>query len=299
MKRMKKLVYFAVLFVALGVFYSHHPAKASAGTFAPLVDTDFDGLDDLLEFRLGTNADSLDTDSDGLSDYEELLANTDPLTWEDMSHMTPSPGLYANLYAFGDTFYLTVGGLSAHDIVDVRYSLANQRKIFTVPEESARPYLVKYENIASSGGFNVYSATYQLPLALLSRVPSAAIAVTAIVDGVQFSETRMLTHVDEILAEILLPDESLGRGAGNGGDPAGGLSPVQPIGGGEPPYPGTSDEVCVQTLEAIGSLEGGRIAYRVSEAGCSSMANAVCFTGCLSSAEDIVIGIDIVSLLGD
>ena len=106
-----------------------------------------------------------------------------------------------------------------------------------------------------------------------------------------------MTKVDYILSEIRIPAGDLGRSTGDG-DPAGGISPLEPAGGGEPPHPGNADEVCVQTLEAIGNMGGGRVAYRVTEAACSPMANAVCFTGCASSVEDIIIGIDIIGLLG-
>ena len=298
----KQPAYFAALLGALGFWVCldgvQQPLQAAAGTYAALVDTDGDGLDDLLEFRLGTNPEAVDTDADGLSDHEELLAATDPLVWEDTSQITPAAGLYADLYALGDTFYLMVSAVSQSGATAVKYSLANQQRIFTVPAVAARPFLAKVDQHSSSNsGWNIQQATYAFPLSMLSNQPSSAIAVTAILDGVQFSQTRVMTKVDYILSEIRIPSGDLGRSTGNG-DPVGGISPLEPAGGGEPPHPGSADEVCVQTLEAIGNMGGGRVAYRVVEAACMPMASAICFTGCATSVEDIIIGIDIVGLLG-
>jgi hypothetical protein len=51
---------------------------ADGATPAALADTDFDGLFDALEARLGSAADKLDTDDDGWSDFGEVMAGTDP-----------------------------------------------------------------------------------------------------------------------------------------------------------------------------------------------------------------------------
>lgn len=51
------------------------------GESAALIDTDHDGLPDLLEFELGTNPFDFDTDGDGLPDgWEIMIAGLDPLT---------------------------------------------------------------------------------------------------------------------------------------------------------------------------------------------------------------------------
>ncbi len=52
---------------------SEEAAKASK------VDSDKDGLPDILEKYLGTNLNKKDTDGDGYSDYDELLKGSDPL----------------------------------------------------------------------------------------------------------------------------------------------------------------------------------------------------------------------------
>ncbi len=225
-----------------------------------------------------------------------MLLGTDPLVWDDISKITPSAGLYADAYAQADTFYLSVNLIGQTGAASVEYSMATQQSLVTVTAAAAQPYLVAYsETITSRPGWYIQRATYAFPRNWFESEISSAFAVTAIVDGVQFSQTRILTHVDHILSEVRFPQGS-GRAGSN--TPTGGLVPLEPSDGGEPPYPGSSDEVCVQTLQPIGSLGGGRVAFRVSAAGCAPMASATCFTGCSTSVEDVLIGIDIVGLLG-
>jgi hypothetical protein len=51
-------------------------------------------------------------------------------------------------------------------------------------------------------------------------------------------------------------------------------------------------------MQEVANMGGGRVAYRVSDAYCDPLPSAVCFSGCTASVETIVIGIDIVGLLG-
>ena len=58
---------------------AYDPVVAN-GAFSEDLDTDNDGLPDLIEFALGTNPFDFDTDGDGLPDgFEILIAGTDPL----------------------------------------------------------------------------------------------------------------------------------------------------------------------------------------------------------------------------
>ena len=52
----------------------------SSSSLAATIDSDSDGLPDVVEVQYGTNPNSADTDNDGLSDYEEIkIYHTDPL----------------------------------------------------------------------------------------------------------------------------------------------------------------------------------------------------------------------------
>jgi hypothetical protein len=282
--------------VWIGLEATQTTLLASGGRSLALEDIDGDGLDDLLEFRIGSNPYSVDSDADTLSDLEEMLLGTDPLIWDDLSKITPSAGLYADAYAQADSIYLSVNLIGQTSAVSVEYSMARQQSLVTVTAAAAQPYLVAYsETTSSRPGWYIQRATYAFPRSWFESELSSAFAVTAIVDGIQFSQMRMFTHVDHILSEVRFPQ---GSGRQGSSTPTGGLVPLEPSGGGEPPYPGNSDEVCVQTLQPIGSFGGGRVAYRVSAAGCAPMASATCFTGCSTSIEDVLIGIDIIGLLG-
>ena len=56
----------------------------------------------------------------------------------------------------------------------------------------------------------------------------------------------------------------------------------------------SADEVCLQVLELTANLGGGRMAYRVADAYCDSLPQALCFSGCVGTIDDVIIGIDII-----
>jgi hypothetical protein len=88
-----------------------------------------------------------------------------------------------------------------------------------------------------------------------------------------------------------------GPGGGqSGGGQGGGLFPVDP--NGEPPSEPKKDEICIQTLVPIGNLGGGRVQYVVADAGCDPEPGGICIAGCKLTKDDIIIGIDVVGLLG-
>ena len=63
--------------------------KSGEGYTTNYVDTDEDGLPDVLEIQIGTNISLQDTDEDGLTDYQEVyVTKTDPLVWDSVQSGT-------------------------------------------------------------------------------------------------------------------------------------------------------------------------------------------------------------------
>jgi hypothetical protein len=126
-----------------------------------------------------------------------------------------------------------------------------------------------------------------MPAALFSKVSSMGVGLVATVDGMLLEATTKLVHIDQVLCQ-LREDIIANQNGGNG------VFPVEP--GGQLPS-GSPDEVCVQTLVPSAYLPGGKIEYQVTDAVCDPLVGAVCLPGCANSALDLVIGIDILSLL--
>lgn len=63
--------------------------KSGEGYTTNYMDTDEDGLPDVLEIQIGTNISLQDTDEDGLTDYQEVyVTKTDPLVWDSVQSGT-------------------------------------------------------------------------------------------------------------------------------------------------------------------------------------------------------------------
>ena len=63
--------------------------KSGEGYITNYMDTDEDGLPDVLEIQIGTNISLQDTDEDGLTDYQEVyVTKTDPLVWDSVQSGT-------------------------------------------------------------------------------------------------------------------------------------------------------------------------------------------------------------------
>jgi thrombospondin type 3 repeat protein len=262
--------------------------RASGGSFAVGLDSDGDGLHDALEARLGTNYSIPDTDSDGLDDYEEMLLGSNPLSPDNLAQFPPEPKLYLDVYATGPDMVFQIAALSRISVQNPLFAWATPNGTgqasfgelrHTVLQSATRPSVY--------AGWEVKTISLSMPTALFANVPSMGVGLVATVDGVLLESTTKLIHIDQILCQLredLIASE-------NGGN---GVFPVEP--GGQLPS-GSPDEVCVQTLVPSAYLPGGKIEYQVTDARCDLLAGAICLPGCANSVLDIVIGIDILSLL--
>lgn len=133
--------------------------EAVAFSTLALVDSDFDGIPDLLEtaypqFTVGVNDSALDTDGDGSTDAKELANMTDPLDESDYLRITAfakAPGFDAVTRPIFSVSFNTFPGLS--------YSLeADQNLDFTGPDHTqpvapfvATAYFANFEVILHPG----------------------------------------------------------------------------------------------------------------------------------------------------
>jgi hypothetical protein len=305
-----------LLLLAAGVSVTK-PLPAAGGGISILSDGDNDGLDDLLEFRIGSNPDEADTDGDGLSDLQEIMMGTDFLV-PDSPNSIPSSdtSLYFNVYSLGGDFVMEVYVLNHLGVAQFAMVRAREvdQKSFGFGQLAA--FLVDTTTFAAyDAGWQIDRARFKLPISLVHGNGSISLAAQVVADYAIMAQAVTLTSVDGVLSELVMDVQAAsfsgqshtnpatlgnsGSNTGGGGttNPRGGLFPTEPTTDG-PPTSGTLDEVCLQVLQPIAYLGAGRIEYQVADAFCDPLAGAVCLTGCSATLGDTIIGIDIVGLLG-
>jgi len=304
--------------LALGYFYPFgNPLGASSGNLVVLADADLDGLDDALEARLLTDPNNSDTDGDLVPDIEEVLLGTNPnVAGAAGSFPPPEPKLHIDAYSLGPDLVLQISGHVQQSIISPSFVWADANNLASLPAWDMRAYRIDHGSRPSvKSGWNVASARFLIPKSIVSSEPSASLAVRAFIDGEDVAAAVMFTQVDGYLAQFRTgfgsssmtwsgsaspahpANPSLQPGGSTSTGGGGGLFPVDPTEGGAPSS-SSADEVCLQVLELTANLGGGRMAYRVADAYCDSLPQALCFSGCVGTIDDVIIGIDIISLLG-
>ncbi|MCH2100673.1 MAG: thrombospondin type 3 repeat-containing protein [Planctomycetes bacterium] len=262
--------------------------RASGGSFAVGLDSDGDGLHDALEARIGTNFSVSDTDSDGLDDYEELLLGADPLTPDNLASFPAEPSLYLDIYQSGPDMVFQIAALSQSAVDNLLFAWATPNGTGSSGISGLRHAILQTsERPSGQAGWSVKTMNLSFPAAIFASVPSMGIGMAAQVDGQLLDASVQLLQLSNVLCQ--LRDDLIANQGGGGG-----VFPVEP--GGQLAS-GDPDEVCVQTLVPTAYLPGGKIEYQVAEAKCDPLAGAVCLPGCDGSVLDIVIGIDILSIL--
>lgn len=262
--------------------------RANGGSFAVGLDSDGDGLHDALEARIGTNYSVADTDSDGLDDYEELLLGADPLSPDNLASFPAEPSLYLDIYQSGPDMVFQIGALSQGTIEDLFFAWATPGGTGSTGIAGLRHAILQTSvRPSSQAGWSVKTMNLSMPASMFMTVPSMGVGMAARVDGELLDSNIQLLHLNNVLCQ--LRDDLIANQGGGGG-----VFPVEP--GGQLPS-GDPDEVCVQTLVPTAYLPGGKVEYQVTEAKCDPLAGAVCLPGCDGSVLDIVIGIDILSIL--
>ncbi len=276
---------------------------AGTGTYTAFLDTDLDGLDDALEARFGSDPNLADTDGDGFSDLEERFIGFDAMKPDvgNLPNQMP-PGLRLEIYAVGDNLILQVFGLFQDRIESPSFYFAGttiSTQVFSFKDMAQ--FFVGVESVNHAfPNRHMQVARFAIPRIYFDQQVSASLAVSALAEGLSsVSDSCMMTTIDNTLTEVCpeVVTTSFTSGQGSSGV-TGGLFPVDPEEGPSSEGSGSSDQVCVQVMQEVANMGGGRVAYRVSDAYCDPLPNAMCFTGCAASVETIIIGIDIVGLLG-
>lgn len=266
--------------------------QASNAASQPLLDTDGDGLDDLMELRLGTAIDLVDTDQDGASDLEEYLSHRDPLMANSpLDAILAEPSVRINLYEAAGTIYLQTFAAAGVSIEDVYVGLADLNIEHWVGGSTLISRSIEREIVPTQvSSVSIYSLTVPVSAAELRTLLPCSIGILACVDGVYVGEELRLVEVSNEIFEM----RSLDRGGAN--NPLG-LFPAVPA----PLTPAmdrSTDDVCIQNLATIGTLGAGRLLYTVNEAYCDFLPRAVCLVDCRMTQGDTVVGLDIPGLLG-
>ncbi|MHC4822750.1 MAG: hypothetical protein ACYTEP_01890 [Planctomycetota bacterium] len=264
-----------------------------ASSSSLMVDSDGDGLDDLLEVRYGTSAQILDSDGDTINDFDELLAGLDPLVADNLQSLTlPERGLRIEVYSSGTEMVLEIAMLRGQNVSNLSLYFASMDHFHQARNSALGSLPHQHQVLASSiPGFELEIFKLQIPTVLLQTEPSVAIAVKALVDGEFLADQVQLSMMTGVLMEWR--SETISGAQGGGG----GLFPTDP--GGQMPGEVRPGEVCIQTLAQVGSLGNGQVLYQVSDSYCGFMPSAVCFQGCSASVGDSVVGIDIIGLLAN
>ena len=261
---------------------------------AVMVDTDGDGIDDILETRFGTRADDSDSDSDTISDFDELLMGLDPLVPNDLNNLPQSsPNLRIEAYSSGNDLVVQIAALRQFRARNMRLFWATPNNFHEV-RMSSLARMPHDERVLSSSipGYELAIYRVKLPVGIFLAQPSVAVAVKGLLDGEFYADQIQLSNMTGTLMEWR-PESISQSSQGSGG----GLFPTDP--GAQMPGELRSGEVCIQTLAQIGALGGGQVLYQVSDSYCGFMPNAVCFSSCAASVGDSIVGVDIIGLLAN
>jgi len=261
-----------------------------------MVDTDGDGLDDILEVMLGTSPNDADTDNDQLSDLDEHLAGTDPLVFDGMGRIAAlNRDLKMNIYSNGDDVVLQVSGLYSQSIRGIKLFAATTDRITRVRGSQLASFPSDTRELSSGiPGLRTKVFRIMIPKDIFQRAPAMAVGVTASVDGIGMGSQVQLLSRQEHLLEFR-DGEHFGRQAQGGGQ-TGGLFPTSP--GNSMPGEITLGQICVQTLQEVAALGGGQKLYIVDDSYCDYLPDAACFSSCTGAVGNSIVGIDIVGLLG-
>lgn len=291
-------------------------AATQSSTGGQTVDSDGDGLPDLLELRMGTNDQRADSDFDGFSDSEELARTTSPTRG---SSLPAARRLSVGMSVFGhDGILHVVSALYVEDgnLDTINFTLglrigdrlrplpadwwSNEARISVQPAQDSRDliYLIDYPLspalVHSLGSLSMY--------AIVGDQETAQTCCAAAVD--------LLSATDGVVVQIKAPNGWAEMGISSQGttSPGGAFGPAGSIyapipvdedeeNGGGLPSTWTPAQVCAQRSTVVGA-SGAVTTHEVVQADCVDDLDSFCDPGCASTVGATYQTIDPLVLVG-
>ncbi len=241
-------------------------------------DQDGDGLDDLLEVRLGTRLDAVDTDGDGATDLEEVLADGDPL----------SPGavqiprdalMHAEAYATGSNIVVQLFALHRNPARRLSAEWATTRRQGLLPYVELMGSMLGSTTLPSP---NAPGAQIEVIRFVLSRSLVENLGGLALLFRADLGETRTYyapLTLALVAGELVQVEISISGGQGGGV-----LLPLDPPGSNEE---NLENSACAYFSIPTGQQLGAFTVLQYTSSQCMYSAGTYCpVSGCSSLAGE-------------
>jgi len=293
-----------VLITAAWLALSEAPLEVGrtlSATETQRIDSDQDGLTDFQESILGTDPDALDTDGDTFTDLEELARNSSPLDETSLPVLaTTDVGMYASardgLVSLNSAVFVPRGELLQ---LSYYFGAIIEGEIIVIPGSQVAQSSQQWVFPAREGG-HLAVVEFQLPEWMIHYVGKVSFFAGATTGdpldpstSKRISSTTLASVSDSIMSInpiTSLPtssndsgDSGGGDAGGAGGDVGGGVWYKPLSGDDEIPAELTSGEVCIQSVQFVGTL-GANDIYEVSSASCEPM-DSYCSSSSCTAAE--------------
>jgi hypothetical protein len=307
------------------------PAPALNATASVALDSDGDGLPDLVERQLGTLIDGADTDNDGVKDGEEVARGSSPR----MFHSRPRRGRAIDVGMVVHSrqsmlhmqllVYTADGSLRGKNLV-VNAFAGEEGRVVQIPTD----VLVRSGGLTSFETEDATGEVFVLDFAIRPRLvyASGTMSVSASVAAPGSGQSGSADSIDLVVidgmicqrldgGEVLAALQSSGGGLSGTFDASGGVtgagSIFQPIynpgtgtggggsinggGGNSNPAVTVPGQVCVQRTETVG-VSGGAVVQEVVTADCYDGWDGFCSPSCLGTVGKRIRTLDPITYSG-
>lgn len=242
-------------------------------------DQDADGLDDLLEVRLGTRLDAVDTDGDGATDLEEILAGSDPLSPGPVL-VPDGPRLHAESYATGSSIVVQLFALHRNPARRLSAEWATTRRMGMLPYATLMDSMVGADTLTSPNapGVRIEVLRFVLSRSLVENLGGLALLFRAdLGESKPYYAPLSLALVGGELVQVVISVSSGGQGGGV-------LLPLDPPGANEE---NLENSACAYFSIPTGQQLGAFTVLQYTSAQCMYTAGTYCpVSGCSSLAGE-------------
>jgi len=242
-------------------------------------DQDGDGLDDLLEVRLGTRLDAVDTDGDGATDLEEILAGGDPLT-PGAVEVPRDARMHAEAYATGSSIVVQLFALHRNPARRLTAEWATTRRQGLLPYAELMDSMLGSATLSSPNtpGVQIEVLRFVLSRSLIENLGGLALLFRAdLGESKPYYAPLSLALVAGELVQVQISISAGGQGGGV-------LLPLDP--------PGASEEnlensACAYFSIPTGQQLGAFTVLQYTSSQCVYSAGTYCpVSGCSSLAGE-------------